>query len=262
MIRNAHLYLAYMYLISYNFVKCIYHGKILLRLAEEAKENGAADKSLKLPALLPVPPSTLYTVHCYIAEALCMLGKFSESIHHLEEAAEISLDNDSHSLVKDFEMKFRKINLPKDQHQQDESCEKLNLRIVNRLNKCVVHLCQGDFDMARRGFDEVICQSAENGGLGLKEITVDTAVSSMLPAYLVNLLTYFYLRTKNLKMARAMIKSRRFVVDQDHICQQVRPPEQSASPAGQNTSPGSTTNKYAKKPTVMMNYKSLAKNFT
>lgn len=37
LIRNAHLYLSYMYLITYNFVKCIYHGKILLRLAEEAK---------------------------------------------------------------------------------------------------------------------------------------------------------------------------------------------------------------------------------
>lgn len=56
--------------------------------------------------------------------------------------------------------------------------------------------------MARRGFDEIISQSEENGGLGLKEITVDTAVSSMLPSYLVNLLTYFYLRTKNFKMAR------------------------------------------------------------
>jgi len=44
----------------------------------------------------------------------------------------------------------------------------------------------------------------------------------MLPAYLVTLLTYFYLRVKNLKMAKAMIKSRRFVVDTDHIVQQVK----------------------------------------
>merc|ERR1719231_246890 len=124
--------------------------------------------------------------------------------------------------------------MPKNNSQWEESCEKLNLKIVNRLNRCVVHLCQGEFDMARRGFDEVICQSVENGGLGLKEITVDTAVSSMLPAYLVNLLTYFYLRTKNTKMARSMIKSRRFVVDQDHICQQVRPHDSSSNSAGQS----------------------------
>lgn len=44
----------------------------------------------------------------------------------------------------------------------------------------------------------------------------------MLPAYLVTLLTYFYLRVKNLKMARALIKSRRFVVDSDHIVQQLK----------------------------------------
>ena len=49
LIRNAHLYLAYMYLISYNFIKCIYHGKILIRLAEEAKNVKPGDKSLKLP---------------------------------------------------------------------------------------------------------------------------------------------------------------------------------------------------------------------
>lgn len=94
LIRNAHLHLAYMNLISYNFIKCIYHGKILIRLAEEAKTNGAADKSLKLAALPPVPPVTLYTVHCYIAEALCMLGKFPESLEHLEKASELSLDHE------------------------------------------------------------------------------------------------------------------------------------------------------------------------
>lgn len=104
----------------------------------------------------------------------------------------------------------------------------------------------------------------ENGGLGLREITVDTAVSGMLPAYLVTLLTYFYLRTKNFKMARSMVKSRRFVVDQDHICQQVKPPEaQSGSgPGPNNSSPATTVNKYVKKPVVMMNYKSVSKNFT
>ena len=110
--------------------------------------------------------------------------------------------------------------------------------------------------MARRGFNEVIGQSVENGGLGLKEVTVDTAASEMLPAYLVTLLTYFYLRTKNFKMARAMVKSRRFVVDQDHICQQLKQPDApSAGAAGNglanqqsNASPGAANNKYVKKP--------------
>lgn len=103
LIRNAHIYLSYMYLITYNFVKSIYHGKILLRLAEEARTNGAADKSQKLPALSQVPPNSLYTMHCYIAEALCMLGKFQDSIEHLEMASEIAYENDGNCNVKDFE---------------------------------------------------------------------------------------------------------------------------------------------------------------
>ena len=45
----------------------------------------------------------------------------------------------------------------------------------------------------------------------------------MLPAYLISLLSYFYLRVKNLKMAKAVVKSRRFVVDGDHIVQQLKP---------------------------------------
>ena len=82
-----------------------------------------------------------------------------------------------------------------------------------------MHLCQGRFDMARKGFDEVLTNSEEHGGLGLREITCEGDVDSCLPAYLVTLLTYFYLRTKNLKMARAMVKSRRFVIDTDHLAQ-------------------------------------------
>ena len=83
-----------MYLLSYNYVKCIYHAKVILRLNEDAKTMGAADKSLKLPAVPLVPLTTLYTVNCYIAEALCMLGKFSESLEYLDKAAETSLDHE------------------------------------------------------------------------------------------------------------------------------------------------------------------------
>jgi len=74
----------------------------------------------------------------------------------------------------------------------------------------------------------------------------------MLPSYVVSLLSYFYLRVKNLKMAKAVVKSRRFVVDPDHIVQQVKSSD--SQPAA--------TNKYLKKPQVMMNYKSVSKNFT
>ena len=79
-----------------------------------------------------------------------------------------------------------------------------------------MYLCQGKFELARKGFDEVITNSEEHGGLGLREITPDLDFNSSLPSYLVTLLAYFYLRTKNLKMARAIVKSRKFVVDSDH----------------------------------------------
>ena len=53
----------------------------------------------------------------------------------------------------------------------------------------------------------------------MKEITADAESTQMLPSYLISLLAYFYLRTKNLKMARALVKNRRFVADTDHIVQ-------------------------------------------
>jgi hypothetical protein len=65
----------------------------------------------------------------------------------------------------------------------------------------------------------------------------------MLPAYLVTLLVYFYLRVKNLKMARALIKSRRFVIDTDHIVQQVKP----TNSVSDSSSGGNQYQKYSKK---------------
>ena len=95
--------------------------------------------------------------------------------------------------------------------------EVLNVKIINKLNRCVVDICAGQFEKARLKFDEVITATPENGGLGLTEITCDVNSSQMLPSYLISLLSYFYLRVKNLKMAKAVVKSRRFVVDTDHI---------------------------------------------
>jgi len=77
-------------------------------------------------------------------------------------------------------------------------------------------MCNCRFELARKGFDEVITNSEEHGGLGLREITSSDDINGCLPAYLVSLLTFFYLRTNDFKMARAMVKSRRFIVDGDH----------------------------------------------
>ena len=170
-------------------------------------------------------------------------------------------DGGAKQLVKMVEMKFRKIEVRAEGGNQASSLEpgqaplgqgapdeNLTLKIINKLNRCVVHICAGEFDAARQKFDEIITWPEETGGLGMKEITCETESAQMLPSYLISLLVYFYLRTKNLKMARALIKSRRFVADADHIVQQVKPaptPANGASSTAAATAPASQ--KYSKK---------------
>ena len=91
-----------MYLISYNFVKSIYHGKKLLDFKSAS-------------------PQSRYNVHMYLAEANCMIGKFKESYEQLDEADMISNeDNFSHNenensqiynVLHQVEHKFRQINV-------------------------------------------------------------------------------------------------------------------------------------------------------
>lgn len=137
--------------------------------------------------------------------------------------------------------------------------EYLTVSIINSLNKCVVEMCQGNLERARQLFDEVITNSQENGGLGMREATCDQDSAHMLPAYLVSLLTYFYLRVKNFKMAKSLVKSRRFVVDTDHLVQQLK--TNGVQAAGSGSSQPSKQ-QYSKKQQQMQNYKSIAKNFT
>lgn len=53
LMKNVHQYLCYMYLITYNYQKCIEHGDLLLEL-----EN--------------LQPTSKYNAHTYLAEAYCM----------------------------------------------------------------------------------------------------------------------------------------------------------------------------------------------
>jgi hypothetical protein len=100
----------------------------------------------------------------YMAESLCMLGCYEESMTHLELAEGFS----SVGIVKQVELKFRTINVSRGND------EKISEEIINKLNRCVVHICAGQFDIARAKFDEIITQPEENGGLGMKEITCET----------------------------------------------------------------------------------------
>lgn len=92
LIKNAHQYLSYMYLVSYNFLKCIHHSKKLLDFKTLA-------------------PSTAYNAHMYTAEAYCMLGRFQESMVHLEKAENQSEQNEAHLIVEKVELKFRNIRV-------------------------------------------------------------------------------------------------------------------------------------------------------
>ena len=78
LIKNAHQYLCYLYLLTYNFDKCIEHGKKLL---DFHKTTGFD--------FLKVSNSAAYVVNMYIAEALCMLARFPESLRYMEAAEEI-----------------------------------------------------------------------------------------------------------------------------------------------------------------------------
>jgi hypothetical protein len=63
-----------MYLLTYNFVKCIDHGRQLLEIEGTAMQ-------------------TQYNVHMYLAEAKCMLGRYEESLEHLETAEGLTAEN-------------------------------------------------------------------------------------------------------------------------------------------------------------------------
>lgn len=93
-----------------------------------------------------------------------MLGRFEESFTHLELAEGFS----SVGIVKQVEHKFRTINVSR------SNDEKISEEIINKLNKCVVHICAGQFELARTKFDEIITQPEESGGLGMKEITCES----------------------------------------------------------------------------------------
>jgi len=86
-----------MYLISYNFVKCIYHGKKLLDIdsaaaspSDDSSEtiNSASRLKRAIGGCLgkhgKLAPKTRYNVLMYLAEAKCMIGRHQEALEHLE----------------------------------------------------------------------------------------------------------------------------------------------------------------------------------
>jgi hypothetical protein len=69
-------------------------------------------------------------------------------------------------------------------------------KVINLINISAVNMCAGQMDQAKLAFDQVL------EALELKVQTTDPDSKNLLPDYLVNLLVYFYIKTKNYKMAR------------------------------------------------------------
>lgn len=61
-----------MNLLTYNYEKSISHGKKLLGLFKETGQE-----------FFKISDSTVYIINMYLAEAMCMVGRFSDSYEYL-----------------------------------------------------------------------------------------------------------------------------------------------------------------------------------
>ena len=95
------------------------------------------------------------------------------------------------------------------------------------MNKAAIMLCQGDLVSAKNQLDELLDDQS------LRVVHTEANATELIPDYLVKLLQYFLMVTKNYKMARHLTKYRRFVLDTNHI--------DSGSSSGQPTAQGSNT---------------------
>jgi hypothetical protein len=87
----------------------------------------------------------------------------------------------------------------------------ISAKTVSLLNQSAVHMCAGSLEQAKSCFDQVL------ESLDLKLQTTELDSKQLIPSYLVNLLVYFYIKTNNYKMARQLLKNRRFLLDTNHI---------------------------------------------
>lgn len=65
------------------------------------------------------------------------------------------------------------------------------------------------------GAKEALDEALEAGDFKL--VTSDATSETMLPAFLISTLVYFFLKTKNFRMARQLAKNRRFLKDENYV---------------------------------------------
>lgn len=132
-----------------------------------------------------------------------MINKFDEAIEVLAGGKADSISESS--TATDTEVLVHSVN------KQVVLPERISVGTVTRMNKAAVKLCAGDFIGAKEALDELL----ESDQLRLT--STDSSAESLLPGHLLNILVYFFLRTKNFKMARHLAKNRRFLIDSNYV---------------------------------------------
>jgi hypothetical protein len=79
------------------------------------------------------------------------------------------------------------------------------------MNGAAFALCRGDIENAKEQLDVLLER------LDQKLIAIDNDIKHVIPSYIASILIYFFLLTKNFKMARHLTKFSRFAVDTSHL---------------------------------------------
>lgn len=79
------------------------------------------------------------------------------------------------------------------------------------MNKAALELCRGDLVASKKHLDLLLAT------LKCKFVVTEPDSVHALPSYVASLLIYFFLVTKNMKMARHLAKYGKFVLDTNHV---------------------------------------------
>ncbi|CDW85417.1 ccr4-not transcription complex subunit 10 isoform x4 [Stylonychia lemnae] len=116
-----------------------------------------------------------FTVMQYIAEAHSMLGQYQQALECLK------LEN-----VLDNEVRLKVDNLANSMSEENP----ITSKIIQQVNICAIQMSAGNMDQAKLAVDQVL------ETLELKLQTTEMESKYLLPSYLINLLIYFYMKTK------------------------------------------------------------------
>jgi len=130
-----------------------------------------------------------------------MDGSYKEAMSYIEDSENLTSSNEDSTSKLEVQTLADNLVL----------AEKMTPTTVAAMNKASILLCAGDLRGAKEQLD-VLLQKED-----LNLITDSQSGEGMIPAYLIQQLVYFLLKTKNFKLARHLTKYRRFVIDAEHI---------------------------------------------